>query len=127
MIQKARRITREEKTEANLQLFEQLGLGIEEVKRMAESVDLEVDDLLLLNTRVSVSARPRHIMGKPGRKNTTQDIADFSAIRRLRLMTWKQIFDEWQQHHPNDVRVKGTETMREAYRRHYGDKFGKGY
>ena len=123
----SRRITTEEHMEANLRMFEQMGLDIDDVERMAESVDLKVDDLLLLNTRVSVLPRPRRIIGKPGRRNTTMDIADFAAVRRERGLTWNEIFVEWKQQYPDDDRVKSPETLREAYRRHYGGKAGKAY
>lgn len=123
----SRRITTEDRMEANLRMFEQLALDIDDVERMAESVGLEADDLLLLNTHVSVSAMPRRIIGKPGRRNTTMDIADFAAVRRERGITWNEIFVEWKQQYPDDDRVKSPETLRDAYRRHYGDKAGKPY
>ena len=123
----SKRITTEEQMEANLRMFEQVGLDIDDVERMAESVDLEADDLLLLPTHVSVLPRPRHIVGNPGRRNTTMDIADFAAVRREQLITWNDIFVEWNQKYPDDDRVKSSETLREAYRRHYGGKAGKAY
>lgn len=107
-------------------MFEQLGLDIDDVELMAKAVGLETDDLLLLNTHVSISSKPRRIIGRPGRKNTTKDIAEFVAVRKD-LMTFNQMFAEWKRNFPNDERVKGPETLREAYRRHYGDKKGKGY
>ncbi len=122
----SRRITREEHIEANLRMFEEMSLDIDDVERMAENVDLDADDLLLLPTCVGVSAMPRRIIGKPGRRNTTQDIADFVAVRK-HVMTYNQMFDEWKQKHADDERVTGTESLREAYRRHYGDKAGKRY
>ena len=123
--QVSRRITREEHMEANLRMFEQLALDIDDVERMAESVDLDADDLLMLHTHVSVLPRPRRIIGKPGRRNTTMDIADFAAVRRERGITWNEICVEWNQKYPDDDRVKSSETLREAYRRHYGGKAGK--
>ena len=122
----SRRITIADQMEANLRMFEGLALDINDIQTMAESVDLEAEDLLLLNTRVSVLPRPRRIVGKPGRKNTTMDIADFAAVRKQR-MTWNEIFVEWKQQNPDDERVKSPETLREAYRRHYGGKAGKAY
>ena len=126
MKQTARRITKAEQSEANLRMFEQLGLNIDDVELMAKAVGLEADDLLLLDTDVSISSKPRRIIGRPGRKNTTMDIADFVAVRKD-LMTNNQMFAEWKRNFPNDERVKGTESLREAYRRHYGDKAGKAY
>lgn len=123
----ARRITFAEQMEGNFRIFESMGLDSDDVQTMAESVGLEVEDLLLLSTRVSVSPRPRRIVGKPGRRNVTKDIADFAAVRRERGMTWNEIFIEWKRLHPDDDRVNNAETIREAYRRHYGDKAGKGY
>ena len=123
----SKRITIEDRMEANLWMFEQSGFDIDDVERMAESVGLEADDLLLLNTRVSVLPRPRRIVGKPGRRNTTMDIADFAAVRRERGLTWNEIFVEWKQQYPDDDRVKSPETLREAYRRHYGGKAGKAF
>ena len=125
--QMARRITQTEHMEANLRMFNQLGLDIDDIHTMAESVGLEADDLLLLSTRVSVSPMPRRIVGKPGRRNETKDIADFAAVRRERGMTWNQIFAAWTREHSDDNRVTKVDTIREAYRRHYGDKANKGY
>ena len=114
--------------EGNLRLFEGLGLDIDDVETMAESVGLEAEDLLLLNTHVSLpseelSAPP----GRPGRKKTTRDIALFAHKWRLRGMTWKEIFDDWKRLYPNDDRVKNAEQIREAHRRYFGDKARKGY
>ena len=122
----ARQITREEQIAANLQMFEAMALDIDDLQTMAESVGLELEDLLLLNTRVSVSPAPRRIVGKPGRCNSTKDIADYAADRKAE-MTWNEIFHEWKGTRPDDSRVKSAATIREAYRRHYGDKAGKRY
>ena len=57
--------------EANLRMFEGLGLDFEDVERMAARVDLEADDLLLLSTRVSIcssrseKAKPKSCSGSP--------------------------------------------------------------
>lgn len=123
----ARRITKDEQMEGNLRMFDAMGLDIDDVRTMAESVGLEADDLLLLSTGTTIPAKPRRIIGKPGRQNSTKDIADFAAVRRERGMTWKQIFVAWKRQYPDDKRVKNRDTIREAYRRHYGDKAGKGY
>jgi hypothetical protein len=56
---------------------------------------------------------------KPGRKNTTKDIADFAEARH-RQMTWKDISEEWNRKHPNQ-RVTHHK-VRDAWRRRYGDK-----
>jgi hypothetical protein len=124
---RARRVTPEEEAEANLRMFERMGLDIDDLERMAKAVDLEVDDLLLLPTGASISPLPRRIIGKPGRKNTTKEIAAFAAVRREQGRTWREIFDDWKHHHPDDAVVKHPDTIREAYRRHYGDKANKPY
>ena len=87
IIKHARRITKAEQSEANLRMFERLGLDIDDVELMAKAVGLEADDLLLLDTHVSISSKPRRITGRPGRKNTTTDIAEFVAVRKD-LMTY---------------------------------------
>jgi hypothetical protein len=56
---------------------------------------------------------------KPGRKNTTQDIADFAEARH-RKMSWKDIADEWNQKHPQ--RHFNHEKVRGAWERRYGSK-----
>ncbi|MAF66873.1 MAG: hypothetical protein CMJ84_14610 [Planctomycetes bacterium] len=123
----ARRITLAEQMEGNLRMFAAMGLDIDDVHTMAESVGLEADDLLLLSTRVSVSPMSHRIVGKRGRRNETKEIADFAAIRRERRLTWNEIYVEWKKQYPADKRVKNPDTIREAYRRYYGDKANKGY
>jgi hypothetical protein len=71
--------------------------------------------------------QPRRIFGEPGRKSTTKEIAALAAVRREEAKTWREIFDEWKQRHPDDGVVKTPDTIREAYRRHYGDKANKPY
>lgn len=122
VIKKVRRVTLIEIAEANLEMFERMGLGLDDLERMATVAHLDVEDLLLLPTGACRSTRPRHIIGRPGRKNTTEDIAAFAAVRRRNKMTWRE-----RHNHSDDDRVKNTETIREAYRRHYGDKAGKKY
>jgi len=121
----ARPITHEEMAEANLRRYEQLGLDINDVERMAKAVHLELDDLLLMSANVSITPQPRRVIGKPGRKSTTKHIADFAAQRRAAGKTWMQILSDWRQHRPDDTVVKGVQTIREAYRRYYGDKAHK--
>ena len=77
----SRRITTEEHMEANLRMFEQMGLNIDDVERMAESVDLKVDDLLLLNTKVSVSVNRSHVVAEETEHTSLASIAD--ALRRI--------------------------------------------
>lgn len=129
LIEKVKRFTRpishEEIAEANLRRYEQLGLDINDVERMAKAVHLELDDLLLMSANVSITPQPRRVIGKPGRKSTTKHIADFAAKRRATGMSWRQILRDWRQHRPDDTVVKGVQTIREAYRRFYGDKAHK--
>jgi hypothetical protein len=56
---------------------------------------------------------------KLGRKNTTQDIADFAAARRPQ-MSWKDIAHKWNQKHQD--RHVNDQKVRDAWRRRYGDK-----
>ncbi len=71
--------------------------------------------------------QPGRTIGKPGRKNTTKHIADFAAVRREQRKTWREIYEDWKHAQPDDAVVKSKETVREAYRRHYGDKANKPY
>lgn len=59
--------------------------------------------------------------GKPGRKNTTGDIAEFANGRRPRK-GWKAILGEWRTLYPNDTRVKNWQQIRDAWRRRYQGK-----
>ena len=61
--------------------------------------------------------------GKPGRKPSTADIAQFANERRPKL-TWKEIYVDWKRQHPNDPRTATitSENIREAWRRYYGKK-----
>ncbi len=127
---KAKRRSPDDIVEANLLLFEALGLDLDDVERMAEVVDLEAIDLLLLDRHVGVTVtggtkRPRR--GKRGRPKTHEDIADFANSRREHGKTGRQIYDEWKTTFPKDKRVKSVATIREAHRRCYGDKSRKGY
>ena len=61
-------------------------------------------------------------LGTPGRKATTADVAQFALRGRQQKMTWKEIAQAWKREHPADRRVKNWESIREAYRRCYGDK-----
>ncbi len=123
----ARPITHGEIAEANLRRYERMGLDINDIERMAKAVHLELDDLLLMSTHVSIMPQPRRVIGKPGRKSTTKHIADFAAQCRAAGMSWRQILADWRHHCPDDDTVKSTETIREAYRRFYGDKANKRY
>lgn len=60
-------------------------------------------------------------VGRPGRKTTTADIAEFANARRPQ-MTWKEIFAEWRRLHPGDERVRTFEQIRDAVRRRYRGK-----
>ena len=119
----SRRITRAERMEASLWRFESLGL-----EWMAETVGLEAEDLILISMHVNTGV-DRHVAppGKPGRKKTTEDIGEFARLGRLRDLTLNEQFCEWKRLHPDDERVKHPEHIREAYRRHFGDKAGKHY
>lgn len=121
----SRRITKQEIIEGNRKRFSGLGLDDHDVQVMAESVGLELDDLLLLECRPTVIARPapsKH--GRPGRKNETSDIAAFAKERRdlTPQMTWDEIYRDWIRTYPDDKRVTSSDTIREAHRRHFGDK-----
>jgi len=61
------------------------------------------------------------LKGKPGRRRSTDDIADFVHARFPR-MTYKEIYTAWKAVHPNDQRVTSWEMMRAAYRRKYRGK-----
>jgi hypothetical protein len=69
---------------------------------------------------VTVSATMQGVtpIGRPGRKNTTTDIAQFAFLRREEGITYKDIFVEWKKTHPGDNRVKSSEGIREACRRY---------
>ncbi len=74
-----------------------------------------------------VPPQPRRIIGRPGRKTTTKHIADFAAVRRESGRSWREIYEDWRHDRPDDAVVKSPETIREAYRRNYGDKADKPY
>jgi hypothetical protein len=61
--------------------------------------------------------------GKPGRKTTMDDIAAY-ADERKHSMYWKDICSAWKRDHPHDPRTKAltSKQVRDAWRRHYGDK-----
>lgn len=67
--------------------------------------------------------RPSPLLGKPGCKDSTADIAAYGNERRPG-MSWKDICNAWKSEHPDDVRSKTLthHKVREAWRRHYGDK-----
>jgi hypothetical protein len=62
--------------------------------------------------------------GTPGRPADTVHIAKFANTRRKRQKPkpWTEIYVEWKFENPKDERVKGPETIREAWRRHFGDR-----
>lgn len=121
----ARRVTTAERMEANLRLFERFGLDIDDVETMAESVGLETEDLLLLDTCASISvnrpARSGDVQVKkgPGRKPTMHDVADFAFVRWKKRMPWLDILHEWRKEHPHDKRNVTLSKMQEAYYRKY--------
>lgn len=116
------RVTKDEVIERNRSMFAQLALDDDDLQRMANEVGLELEDLLLIQPSGFAHIRSQVAkLGSPGRKNETQDIADF-ANARLPRMTWDQIHQDWLRSYPNDKRVVSKETIREAWRRHYGDK-----
>ena len=127
IIRVSRRITVAETMEANMQVFEGLGLDADDVEQMAESVGLKAEDLLLMNTHVTVGMDQRVAPpGSPGRKKTTVDIAEFARLGRLRGLTWNRLFDKCKRLHPDDKRVKHPDNIRDAHRRYFGDKAQKG-
>jgi hypothetical protein len=62
--------------------------------------------------------------GQPGRPTKTLALARFANRCRKRKpqMTWNDIWVEWKSKHPKDEWVKNRETVRHAWRRHFGDK-----
>ena len=62
--------------------------------------------------------------GKPGRPAKTRDIAKFANTLRKRKQpkSWSDILVDWKAKHPDDDRVKDWQAVREAWRRHFGDK-----
>lgn len=121
----ARRTTREERRLSALRMYERSGLDLDDVTKMAGAVGLEVDDLLLMHPATIGIQKPRRIKGLPGRKATTAELGFFAAERRERGLTWQEILVEWRALFPKDKRVTHKHIIREAYRRHYGDKAGK--
>jgi hypothetical protein len=65
-------------------------------------------------------------LGKPGCRAKTADIAAFANERRPE-MSWKDICCAWKREHSDDPRNKDltASKVREAWRRHYGDKAKK--
>lgn len=92
---------------------------------MADSVGLETDDLLLMHPSQASLEKPIHVKGTPGRKTTTAELGFFAAERRERGLTWSDIFAEWKKLFPEDKRVTYVGIIRDAYRRHFGDKAKK--
>ena len=66
----------------------------------------------------------RPTKGKPGREDTTADIAAYANERKQPGVYWKDICAAWKREHPHDPRGKMLtwQKVREAWRRHYGDK-----
>jgi hypothetical protein len=119
---RARRLTKREIMDGNMDMFRQLGLDEGDVERMANEVGLEVDDLLLLHPSHVVACQPAPAApGRPGRKSETYDIAVF-ANERHPAMTWDEVFREWIRRFPADKRVRNKEFIRGAHRRFFGDK-----
>lgn len=58
---------------------------------------------------------------KPGRKNTTRELADFANEHRPEK-TWKDIAEAWNKKHPNATEKVKANQVRDAWRRAYGDK-----
>lgn len=118
----ARRITRRETIEGNMEMFRQLGLDEDDVESMAKEVGLELDDLLLQHPSWSeLRHSPPSAPGRPGRKNETHDIAVFANERRP-TMTWDEIHRQWIRVRQDDKRFMTKERIREAHRRHFGNK-----
>jgi hypothetical protein len=57
-------------------------------------------------------------IGKPGRPQTTRDIAEFGNDR-LPNMTWKEIATEWKRLHKQETRDITADKMKDAHRRAY--------
>ena len=74
--------------------------------------------------QVSAEFQDSDSLGQPGRKTTTEDIALFACVRRTGddRRTWKEIYSDWKKEHPTDDRMTNWQQIREAHRRHYGDK-----
>lgn len=108
-----------------LRAIEAAGLPLDQVKTLARKNGLELEDVGYALGRALI-ALPVHpapaANGRPGRKNTTSDIADFALARRKMGMTWKDVFREWQTAFKSDKRMRTSHQIREAYRRHHGDK-----
>ena len=124
-IRKAHRVTKHEVIAGNRKRFSQLGLDDHDIQVMADAVGLKLEDLLLLDCSVTVNSRPEPSKpGSPGRKTETFDIAVFAKERRDQepQMTWDEIYRDWIRTYPNDRCVTSKEIIRDAYRRHFGDK-----
>lgn len=124
-IRKFHRVTKDEIIAGNRKRFSQLGLDDHDIRVMADAVGLVLEDLLLLDCSVSVISRPKPSKpGTSGRKDETFDIAVFAKERLSRelRMTWDEIYRDWIRIYPNDKRVTSKEIIRDAYRRHFGDK-----
>lgn len=119
------RITKQEIIDGNRELYQGLALDDHDIQAMAYAVGLELEDLLLINRSVTVISRPapaKH--GRPGRKIKNFDIASFARDRRVQepQMTWDEIYRDWIRTYPDDDRVHDKESVREPYRRIFGDK-----
>src|SRR5262249_34994762 len=85
-------------------------------------VDATVNEVVRTLNKLAERVIPfnrRQTPRKPGRKNTTKDIADFAEARHQQS-TWKEITAEWNRQHPH--REFTHSQVRDAWRRRYGDK-----
>ncbi len=58
--------------------------------------------------------------GKPGRKNSTNDIAQYANQLRLKKKTWKEVVAACKLQFPE--RATSIEQVRTIWRRHFGNK-----
>ena len=93
--------------------------NVEVVKLLADTMQ-RISDLEVLVKSASSPSAPN---GRPGRKDSTADIAAFSNGLRP-TMSWKGIYYTWKREHPEDPRNKTltSEKVRNAWRRHFGGK-----
>jgi len=88
-------------------------------KAVLPTLDEIVRQATRLRTRAALSL-PGRSPKKPGRRNTTAELADFAEARHP-ARTWKEIADEWNDNHP-DQKKKNDQKVRDAWRRRYGSK-----
>lgn len=93
-----------------------------QISDLAAQLDDALKRLAKLETLAKIQRRSP-LVGKPGIKDSTADIAAYANERRPRL-SWKQIYRDWKSDYPDDPRnaTLNSEKIREAWRRHYGDK-----